>query len=128
MDGYVTNINCRPGDFVKQGDALFGLLDDNLWWVESNYKEYMLSRIKEGQKVWVVTDLYPLTIFRGEVENFSRAVSRTEESTTVLPVVSPTTDWIRLDQRFQVRIKFPNKPENARFYMGADARTLIWLW
>lgn len=128
VDGYVTNITCRPGDFVKQGDALFGLLDDNLWWIEANYKEYMLGRIKEGQKVWIITDIYPLTVFRGEVENCSRAVKRQEESSTVLPVVSPTTDWIRLDQRFQLRIKFKEKPEGVRFYMGADARTFIWLW
>jgi multidrug efflux system membrane fusion protein len=128
VDGYVTNINCRPGDFVKPGEALFGLLDNNLWWVEANYKEYLLQRMKEGQKVWVLTDLYPLTIFEGEIQNFDRAISRTDDNNTILPYISPTTDWIRLSRRFQVRIKFTKKTDDVKFYMGADARTLIFLW
>ncbi len=128
VDGYVTNINCRPGDFVKPGEPLFGLLDNRYWWVESNYKEYVLNRIKEGQKVWVVTDLYPFTVLEGKVENFDRAIRRTDTKSSILPYVSPTTDWIRLSRRFQVRIKFNEDVDKYKLFMGADARTLVFLW
>ena len=126
-DGFIVNINARPGDFAEQGKAMFGILEDQEWWVKSNYKENLISKIKPGQKVWITTDLYRYRIFEGEVVNIGRAISRTPEEEKVIPYVQPTTDWIRLDRRFQVRIKFTAPPENIKFHMGADARTFIFL-
>lgn len=124
-NGHVVNINARPGDFAAQGQPMFGILEDDVWWVKANYKEYMISDIKPGQTVWIQTDLYPLRLFRGEVINVSRAISRTDAHDKIIPYVQPTTDWIRLERRFQVRIQFKNIPKDIRFCMGADARTLI---
>ncbi len=127
-DGYITNINCRPGDFVQSGQKLFGLISTEPWWVEANYKEYLLKHIKPGSKVLILTDLYQLKFLSGEVESISRGTMRESNVRGVLPTVSPTTDWVRLEQRFQVRIKFKDKlPENMNMYMGSDVRTFIWL-
>ncbi len=128
-DGYICNINCRPGDFVQSGQNLFGLISTNPWWVEANYKEYLLKHIKPGSKVLIVTDLYQFKFMSGEVESISRGTLRESDIRGVLPTVSPTTDWVRLEQRFQVRIKFKNKlPDNMNMYMGSDVRTFVWLW
>ncbi len=125
-DGYITNINCRPGDYVKPGDKLFGLVDDSHWWVEADYKEYLLHYITPGKKVWIIADVYPFRVYEGEVENISRGTLRDSDTPGILPTVSPTTDWVRLAQRFQVRIRIKTPAGGKdKFYMGSDVRTLI---
>jgi len=125
-DGFITNINCRAGDYVSAGDKLFGLVDDSNWWVEANYKEYLLRYITPGKKVWIIADLYPFRVYIGEVESISRGTLRESDTPGILPTVSPTTDWVRLAQRFQVRIKFKNANGGKDiFFMGSDVRTLI---
>ena len=126
-DGFIVNINSRPGDYAQPGEAIFGILEDQEWWVKSNYKESVITKIKPGQKVWITTEMYPFTIFEGEVVNIGRAISRSPVKEKIIPYVQPTTDWIRLQRRFQVRIKFNNIPKGVRFHMGADARTFIFL-
>jgi membrane fusion protein, multidrug efflux system len=124
-DGYIVNINARPGDFAQQGRSMFGILENQEWWVKANYKEYIIPKIKQGQQVWIILDLYPTRILEGEVVNIGRAISRTPENSKVIPYVQPTTDWIRLERRFPVRIKFKNLPKDIQFHMGSDARTFI---
>ena len=43
----------------------------------------------------------------------------------LLPYVAPTTDWIRLQRRIPVTIVLVDPPPDAKLYMGADARTVI---
>lgn len=125
--GFIVNINARAGDFAQQGKAMFGILEDQEWWVKANYKENLIRKIHTGQKVWITTELYPYRIFEGEVVNIGRAISRTPDEEKIIPYVQPTTDWIRLQRRFQVRIKFTDIPNDVKFHMGADARTFIFL-
>ena len=106
---------------------MFGITESDEWWVEANYKECFVGKIKPGQKVWIQCDLYPFRLFEGEVVNACTAVSRREVPQTTLPYIEPTIDWIRLQYRFPVRIKFVNLPKDVKLRMGADVRTLIFL-
>jgi len=124
-DGYIVNINVRPGDYAAQGIAMFGILEDSEWWVEANFKEHRLNKIEQGQKAWVISDLYPGRILKGEVINISRAVSRTPDKTKIVPYIQPTTDWVRLQRRFEVRVKLLNVPEDIELRMGANARVFV---
>ena len=97
------------------------------FWVEANYKECHCGKIKPGQKVWIQCDLYRSRIFEGRVVSIGTGVSRSDKPQGALPYISPTIDWIRLQYRFPVRIRFLDPPPDIQFRMGADVRTLILL-
>ncbi|HJO92317.1 MAG TPA: HlyD family secretion protein [Victivallales bacterium] len=124
-DGYITNFNVRPGDYAGEGEPMFVLIQDGYWWVMSNYKESVIRHIKPEQKVYIYTDMHPFRLFKGTVEFIGRGTSRTKDKTKLLPYIEPTTDWIRLQRRFSVRIKFDNLPKDIKFAEGANARTFI---
>jgi multidrug resistance efflux pump len=42
----------------------------------------------------------------------------------LVPYVSPTVNWIRLDRRIPVRLQLINPPPPQNLFMGADARVL----
>ncbi len=124
-DGYVTNFNIMPGDFAAQGQQMFVIIEDGYWWAEANYKESVLRHIKPGQTVYILTDMYPFRLLKGKVEFIGRGTSRSPTPDKVLPYIEPTTDWIRLQRRFSVRITFDNLPEDVKLAEGANARTFI---
>ena len=125
--GFVNNMYIRPGDYAVVGEPMFGIVETTEFWVEANYKESHCGKIKSGQKVWIQCDLYPSRIFEGRVVSIGTGVSRNDKPEQALPYISPTIDWIRLQYRFPVRIKFVNPPPDVQFRMGADVRTLILL-
>lgn len=126
--GYITNMYVRPGDFAGVGKALFGIVEKDDWWVEANYKECFVGKIKPGQKVLIQCDLHPFRFFEGEVVSIGRGVNRTDGPEKTLPYIKPTIDWVRLQYRFPVRIRFTNLPDDIRLRMSADVRTMVFLW
>ncbi len=127
FDGYLTNMYLMRGQFLHQGEAVFGIAQTQSCWVEANFKECWVGEIKPGQSVWIMSDLYPFRFFKGKVISITNAVNRTETKDKVLPYIKPTIDWVRLQYRFTVIIEIENLPENMHLRMGADARVLVWL-
>jgi membrane fusion protein, multidrug efflux system len=125
--GYVTNMYLMPGQFLHQGQSIFGIAQTQACWVEANFKECWVGKIKPGQTVWIVSDLYPFRFFKGKVESITNAVNRTVTKDKVLPYIKPTIDWVRLQYRFTVVIKIESLPKDTHLRMGADARVLVWL-
>lgn len=124
-DGYVTNFNIMPGDFAAQGQQMFVIIQDGYWWIEANYKESVLRHIKPGQTVYVTTGMYPFTLLKGKVEFIGRGTSRNDTPDKVLPYIKPTTDWIRLQRRFSVRIELDELPKGIKLAEGANASSYI---
>jgi hypothetical protein len=54
-------------------------------------------------------------------------ISLSTEAPMLLPYVAPTTDWIRLQRRRPLTIVLDEAPPEGKLYMGADARTVIFL-
>ena len=127
FSGYVTNMYLMPGQFLQQGQPNFGIVQTQECWIEANYKECWIGKIKPGQKVWLYSDLYPFRIFFGSVASVTNAVNRTVSHDKVLPYIKPTIDWVRLQYRFTVTIKIDKLPKDMHLRMGADARVLVWL-
>ena len=57
--GWVAKLSLRLGDVVSQGQLLFSLVEDGPWWVDANFRETDLARIRPGQRVSVKVDIYP---------------------------------------------------------------------
>ncbi|MAZ40171.1 MAG: secretion protein HlyD [Legionellales bacterium] len=129
FSGYVTNFYARVGDHVRKGQGLFALVDNSEWWVITRYRETVLRHIKVGQKVTVWIDMYPGKKFHGEVESIGWGINRFQASSNVrestLAYLEPTEYWIRIAQRFPVRIRITDLNQNIPLRVGANARTWV---
>jgi RND family efflux transporter MFP subunit len=109
VDGYVTNMNTSEGTYVTAGVQLMALVDTNSFWIAGYFKETQLPHIRVGQKAIVTLIGYENQPFQGVVRSVGWGVfvedGSGSSSTALLPSVSQTIDWVRLPQRFPVRIQ-----------------------
>ena len=114
VDGYVTNMNTSPGTYVTAGSQLMALVDTDSFWVAAYFKETQLPHIALGQKVKLTFMGYPDQPFAGEVRSIGWGTyvqdGSGSVSTGLLPTISQTIDWVRLPQRFAVRIHVVGTP------------------
>lgn len=126
-DGYVTNFLVRVGTYVTRGQELFALVEDKTWWVSANFMETYLGNIRPGQRAWITVDMYPGKVFSGVVEGVSAGIYQVDGETTGygLARVSQTLDWVRLAQRFPVRVTFTALSDEHPLRSGANAEVTI---
>jgi len=125
FNGYVTNMYLMPGPFVQAGTQLFGIAQTQSCWIEANFKEFWVGRVKPGQKVFISIDSNPFRILHGRVASVTNAVNRLSTPQMVLPYIEPTIDWIRLEYRFTVIIEILDLPKDMHLRMGTDARVFV---
>lgn len=122
IDGYITNLNTiTPGEFLNAGQQMFGLVDNNSWWIDANFKETQLERIKPGQTVEIELDMYDHHTYKGTVQSLSYASGTTF---SLLPAQNATGNWVKVTQRFTVRIKIEND-DKYPLRVGASAQVKI---
>jgi RND family efflux transporter MFP subunit len=109
VDGYVTNMNTSPGTYVTAGVQLMALVDTSSYWIAGYFKESQLPNIKVGQKAIITMMGYETEPFEGVVRSLAWGIyvqdGSGNTSTALLPSISPTIDWVRLPQRFPVRME-----------------------
>jgi multidrug resistance efflux pump len=109
VDGYVTNMNTSQGTYVTAGVQLMALVDTSSYWVAGYFKETQLPHIRVGQKAMITMIGYEKQPFEGVVRSLGWGIYVSDGSgnvsTALLPSVNPTIDWVRLPQRFPVRIE-----------------------
>jgi membrane fusion protein (multidrug efflux system) len=123
-DGLLSNVTLRPGATIQAGAPLFAIIEANPWWVDANFKETDLARIKVGQKAKMRLDMYPDVTFDGLVESISAGSGATF---SVLPAENATGNWVKVTQRFPVRISITNPPAESDkpLRVGASASVTI---
>ncbi len=108
VDGYISNLSSlNAGELIAAGQKLFGLVDNNNWWVDVNYKETQLKRIQIGQPAEIELDMYDHK-YHGTVQSISYASGNTF---SLLPAQNATGNWVKVTQRFTVRVKLDNDPK-----------------
>src|SRR5258708_6783724 len=112
VDGYITNLNVSEGTYVSAGQQLLALVDINSFWIAAYFKETQLRNMAPGSRVQI-TLLGHDQPFEGIVQSVGWGIfvpdGSSGTSTILLPSVSPTIDWVRLAQRFPVRIRVQEK-------------------
>jgi multidrug resistance efflux pump len=102
-------MNTSPGTYVTAGVQLMAVVDTSSYWVAGYFKETQLPHIKLGQQAIITMMGYEKQPFQGVVRSFGWGVyvpdGSGSTSTALLPAISPTIDWVRLPQRFAVRIQ-----------------------
>ncbi|MGD8587398.1 MAG: HlyD family secretion protein [Chromatiales bacterium] len=119
-DGVVGELSLRPGGFVNIGTPLFALVETAEVWVDANFKETDLPRIRPGQAAEVRIDLLPGRTFRGRVESLSPASGT---AFALLPPENATGNWVKVTQRFPVRVRIMNPIPGLR--VGASSEVTI---
>ena len=125
VDGTINNLNVQVGDTAEADRPLIGIVAASGWRVIANYKQSYLSSLHPGATAWIWLDSHPWHLYRGRIRSIGRGIDRERGETRLLPYVSPSTDWIRLQHRFPVTIDLIDRPAGLTLYMGADARSLI---
>lgn len=100
--GQVAKRNVQVGQRVTQGVPLMAVVPlDNLW-VDANFKESQLRKMRIGQSVEMVSDLYgSKVVYHGKVMGLSAG---TGSAFSLLPAQNATGNWIKVVQRVPVRI------------------------
>ena len=126
-NGYVTNFLVRVGTYVKMGQQLFALVESDTWWITANFMETYLRDIRPGQHARITIDIYPGKVFHGLVEGVSAGIYQVDGKTTDygLPLVDQTIDWVRLAQRFPVRVTITDLDPAFPLRSGANAEVTI---
>lgn len=102
IDGIVTRRNVQSGQRVAPGTALMLVVPAGQLYVDANFKEGQLGRVRAGQRVTLTSDLYGSDVeFSGTVVGLSGG---TGSSFALIPAQNATGNWIKVVQRLPVRI------------------------
>ena len=124
VSGKVVDMNIAPGEFAHSGTPVFTLVDTRTWYVVANFRETQLKHIEEGAPAEIYLQFKGGNRFHGKVVGPGWAViPEYGTSTQGLPNVPRNLDWVRLAQRFPVRIQVENPDDSFR--VGASAVVTI---
>lgn len=111
VDGYLTNMNTSPGTYVYAGQQILALVDSSSFWVAAYFKETQLQHVTPGGTVRLTFIGRESEPFEGLVASVAWGIFDPDGSTVdLLPKVSQTVDWVRLPNRFPVRIHVTGTP------------------
>ena len=104
VDGTFSNRLVNAGDFVVVGQRLGNVVPLDDVFIDANFKETQLKRIRPGQPVTISVDAYGNRKFAGVVESISPAAGSVF---TLLPPDNATGNFTKIVQRLPVRIRVP---------------------
>jgi multidrug resistance efflux pump len=126
VNGYVTNLLLRVGDYAHAGVSNISIVDTDSFWVDGYFEETKLARVCVGDRAEVRLIGYSMPI-TGHVTTITRGVSVSNAATGAqgLPNVDPVYTWVRLAQRVPVRIAIDKVPPGIPFVSGTTATVTI---
>nr|WP_282183265.1 HlyD family efflux transporter periplasmic adaptor subunit [Niveispirillum sp. SYP-B3756] len=107
IDGIVSRRQVQVGQRVQAGATMMVVVPVQAAFVDANFKEGQLARVKPGQSVTMTSDLYGDDVeYHGRVVGFSGG---TGAAFAVVPAQNATGNWIKVVQRLPVRIALDPK-------------------
>ena len=122
VNGVVTNLELRPGNYLTPGRQGLALVDSDSIHVDGYFEETQLSRIHAGDRVSVRL-MGDSQLMYGHVQSVAPAIFDRERSPTgdLVADINPTFSWVRLAQRVPVRIKLDSAPVDVMLIAGRTA-------
>jgi multidrug resistance efflux pump len=126
VNGYITNLQMRVGDFAREGVADIWIIDTDSYWVDGYFEETKLARACIGDQAEVQLMGYAAPIL-GHVASVTRGigVSDAAAGTQGLPSVNPVYTWVRLAQRVPIHIAIDYVPADIPLVSGLSATVTI---
>jgi membrane fusion protein (multidrug efflux system) len=107
VDGYVAKRTVQLGQRVAAGAPLMSVVPLQQVWVDANFKEVQLRKIRIGQPVRLTADVYGKKVeYQGKVAGLGVG---TGAAFALLPAQNATGNWIKVVQRVPVRIELDAK-------------------
>jgi multidrug resistance efflux pump len=128
VDGYVTNLLVRVGDYAMAGAPRLALIDSHSYWIDGYFEETKLPHVHLGDEVDIrlMSGGVPL---RGTVEGIARGIADATNptSTDLLADINPTFNWVRLAQRVPVRVRIDmdHMPAGTVLVAGETATLIV---
>ena len=107
IEGVVTNRQVQVGQRISAGSPVMTIVPVNSVYVDANFKEGQLAKVRPGQKVELTSDLYgDDVVYHGRVAGFSGG---TGSAFALIPAQNATGNWIKVVQRLPVRVQLDPK-------------------
>jgi multidrug efflux system membrane fusion protein len=121
-DGRVVGLTVLSGEMVVPSQALFTLVDTETWYAVANFRETELEAIAIGDCATAYSMIDRRQAIRGTVEGIGWGVLDEERINLPrsVPYVQRSLNWVRVAQRFPVRIRLTNPPPQL-MRLGASA-------
>jgi membrane fusion protein, multidrug efflux system len=111
VDGYVARRTVQLGQRVAAGTPLLSVVPLKQVWVDANFKEVQLRKLRIGQPVKLTADLYGKRVeYRGTIAGLGAG---TGAAFSLLPAQNATGNWIKVVQRVPVRVTLAPAQLNA---------------
>ncbi len=102
ITGYIAKRSVQVGQRVAPGMPLLSIVPLNALWVDANFKEVQIAKMRIGQPVTLHSDLYGSDVtFHGKVAGLAAG---TGSAFALLPTQNASGNWIKVVQRVPVRI------------------------
>lgn len=122
--GVVSKRNVQIGQQVAAGAPLMSIVPTARAFVDANYKEVQLEKVRPGQSVTLTSDLYGGGVkFHGKVRGLSGG---TGAAFSLIPAQNASGNWIKVVQRVPVRIDLdPEELKTHPLRVGLSMRAVI---
>ncbi|MHO89405.1 multidrug efflux transporter periplasmic adaptor subunit MdtN [Escherichia coli] len=122
FDGRVISLKTSVGQFASTMRPIFTLIDTRHWYVIANFRETDLKNIRSGTPATIRLMSDSGKTFEGKVDSIGYGVLPDDGGLVLggLPKVSRSINWVRVAQRFPVKIMV-DKPDPEMFRIGASA-------
>lgn len=127
IGGYVTSVQLAVGNYVKTGQPLMIVIDNNDWWVTANVLEDDLRGIRNGDKAYITLPALGKT-FTTTIYGIGWGVNREDRALnddSTLPYIQRKVDWIQLQQRFPIRFNFTHLTPEDHLRLGETAHVFL---
>ncbi len=124
IDGAVTRRSVNPGDHVLAGQSMMALRSLTEIWVDANFKETQLTKLRIGQAVDLDVDMYGSRHrFGGRVSGFTMGTGST---LALLPAENATGNFVKVVQRLPVRIDLLDyDPDATPLFVGLSVTPYV---
>jgi membrane fusion protein (multidrug efflux system) len=122
-DGVVAKVEqLQVGDYIAASAPVFALVSTRDTWIEANFKEVQLARMRPGQTATIKIDRYPGRQFSAVVTSVSPS---TGSQFSLLPPENATGNWVKVVQRVPVRLQLANLDAGFLLQAGLSADVTV---
>jgi membrane fusion protein (multidrug efflux system) len=127
IDGVVEQRNVNPGDELLAGQQIMAVRSLTEIWVDANFKETQLARLRIGQRADLDVDMYGRhQLFEGRISGFTIGTGST---LALLPAENATGNYVKVVQRLPVRIDLINYNPDARpLFVGLSVTPYVHIY
>jgi multidrug efflux system membrane fusion protein len=121
-DGLVVGLTVSSGEFVAPGQSLFTLINTEEWFASANLRETAIAALHTGDCATVYSMVDRRVAIRGVIDSVGWGVLDQDRINLPrsVPYVERSLNWVRVAQRFPVRIRLETPPPQV-MRLGASA-------